>query len=36
MPLMPVDGHVVAVLDGNGSSFGVHDVGGQRRCARAG
>ena len=25
---------VVVVLDGDGSSLAVHDVGGQRRCAR--
>ena len=34
MPLMLVDVHVVIVLDGDGRSFGVHDVGCQRKCAR--
>ena len=34
--LMSLDLHdVVAVFDGDGSSFGVHDVGCQRRCARS-
>ena len=35
MPLMSVDVHVVVVLDGDGRSFGVDDVGCQHRCARS-
>ena len=35
MPLMSVDVHVVAALDGHRSSFGVHDVGSQSRRTRA-
>ena len=30
---MPIDVHVVAVLDGDYRSIGVEDVGCQSRCA---